>query len=171
MQNNEDYESIDLNGQKGGPSSHGQEKSTSAELKSQGEITHEVLSQEQIDSSTKQRYGFRVWATIVALSFTQLLTALEGTVVSTALPTIVADLGGSSDYIWVSSGYFLTSVSRLRLLYNLPSSLLDTFNGSVRDPQEIEKKLTYKNLRRCASHFLGRWPIYSDEKALSYSPS
>lgn len=44
-----------------------------------------------------------------ALSITQLLNAFEGTVTSTALPTIVHDLGGDASFVWVSTGYFLTS--------------------------------------------------------------
>src|SRR5215217_6348125 len=38
-----------------------------------------------------------------------LLAALEGTVVGTAMPTIVAALGGLAHYSWVFSAYLLTS--------------------------------------------------------------
>ncbi|HYR27297.1 MAG TPA: MFS transporter, partial [Thermoanaerobaculia bacterium] len=38
-----------------------------------------------------------------------LLAALEGTVVGTAMPTIVATLGGLAHYSWVVSAYLLTS--------------------------------------------------------------
>lgn len=52
--------------------------------------------------------GPRFWAILVALSFISLLTSLEATVTSTVLPSIVADLGGGDNYIWVSNAYFLT---------------------------------------------------------------
>lgn len=53
------------------------------------------------------RYGPRVWMVMTALCITNLLVALEGTVISTALPTIVLDLGGGQAYVWASTGYFL----------------------------------------------------------------
>jgi hypothetical protein len=50
---------------------------------------------------------WRFWAILVALAFTGLLSALEGTITSTALPSIVEDLGGGDLYIWAVNGYFL----------------------------------------------------------------
>ncbi|KAG8752681.1 hypothetical protein FRC14_006798, partial [Serendipita sp. 396] len=43
------------------------------------------------------------------LILTTFLAALDQTIVSTALPTIVADLGGASGYSWVGTSYLLTS--------------------------------------------------------------
>lgn len=45
---------------------------------------------------------------ITGLSVTALLPAMEGTVVSTALPTIIYDLGGGRLYVWVANVYFRT---------------------------------------------------------------
>ncbi|KAL9609533.1 MAG: hypothetical protein Q9167_005712 [Letrouitia subvulpina] len=55
----------------------------------------------------------RFWAIIVALSVTGLLTALEATITSTALPTIIDALGGASLYVWVINLYFLTMYAPL----------------------------------------------------------
>lgn len=55
---------------------------------------------------TKKSFGF--YAIIVALALTNLLTSLEQTITSTALPTVTADLGGASLYVWVVNGYYLT---------------------------------------------------------------
>ena len=52
--------------------------------------------------------GWRYWAVITALSVTALLPAMEGTVVSTALPSIIQDLHGGELYVWVVNSYFLT---------------------------------------------------------------
>lgn len=41
------------------------------------------------------------------------LSAIEGTIVATAIPTIVADLGGFSLYSWVFSSYLLTSAATI----------------------------------------------------------
>ncbi len=44
-----------------------------------------------------------------ALMLAMLVSALDQTIVSTALPTIVGDLGGQSQLSWVVTGYILTS--------------------------------------------------------------
>ena len=49
------------------------------------------------------------WSIILALAFAGLLTALEATIVSTALPTIISVLGGGELYIWTVNIYFLTT--------------------------------------------------------------
>ncbi len=51
--------------------------------------------------------GFRFYAIIAAIVLAGVLTALEGTITSTALPSIVADLGGGDLYVWAVNGYFL----------------------------------------------------------------
>lgn len=47
-----------------------------------------------------------IWALLIAT----FLTAIEGTIVSTAMPVIVEDLGGSELYTWVISVYLLAMV-------------------------------------------------------------
>jgi EmrB/QacA subfamily drug resistance transporter len=71
----------------------------------------------------KPVYGMNFYLILFALSMTNILVALEGTVVSTALPTIVSELGGGSSYVWVSSGYFLAST----VLQPLYGQLADIF--------------------------------------------
>ncbi|KAF2138627.1 uncharacterized protein K452DRAFT_256263 [Aplosporella prunicola CBS 121167] len=60
---------------------------------------------------TPQKRGVRFWLIIAGLSITGLLVALEATIVSTALPSIIADLGGADSYVWVIMAYFLTMTS------------------------------------------------------------
>ena len=59
-------------------------------------------------TNTKTKRSWRFWAIFASLAVTGLLSAVEGTVTTTALPTIVADLGGGELYIWAANGYFLT---------------------------------------------------------------
>lgn len=47
---------------------------------------------------------------VIALLIATFLTAIEGTIVSTAMPKIVGDLGGSHLYTWVISVYLLSTV-------------------------------------------------------------
>lgn len=58
----------------------------------------------------------------MALALTSLLTSLEATITSTALPTITANLGGASLYVWVVNGYYLTQQAQhfpVRVRYSL----------------------------------------------------
>lgn len=57
-----------------------------------------------MEKKTKQK------SVVAALLIATFLTAIEGTIVSTAMPTIVEDLGGSHLYTWVISVYLLALV-------------------------------------------------------------
>lgn len=54
------------------------------------------------------RKSFGFYAIIAALALSGMLTSLEATITSTALPTITADLGGGDLFIWVVNGFYLT---------------------------------------------------------------
>ena len=62
---------------------------------------------EETTMQSKPHRGARFWAIITSLAVTSILSALEGTIVSTALPTVVQALGGGELYLWVVNGYFL----------------------------------------------------------------
>lgn len=53
-------------------------------------------------------YGWRFWTIFAGLALSALLSGLEGSIIATALPTILADLGSGEDYVWVINIYFLT---------------------------------------------------------------
>jgi EmrB/QacA subfamily drug resistance transporter len=55
--------------------------------------------------------GRRLWAILIALIAGMLLAALDQTIVSTALPTIVGDLGGAAHLSWVVTAYLLASTA------------------------------------------------------------
>src|SRR3954467_7215137 len=55
--------------------------------------------------------GRRRWVILGALLLGLLLAALDQTIVSTALPTIVADLGGLQHLSWVVTAYLLASTA------------------------------------------------------------
>lgn len=59
------------------------------------------------DPPTPMRKGPRFWAILVVLALISLLTSLEATITSTVMPSIIADLDGGEDYIWISNAYFL----------------------------------------------------------------
>ncbi|KAF2795009.1 DNA repair protein RAD50 [Melanomma pulvis-pyrius CBS 109.77] len=55
--------------------------------------------------------GARLWTVIISLGITLLLTALENTVVSVAMPYIVADLGMGESYVWITNAFFMCSAA------------------------------------------------------------
>jgi len=55
--------------------------------------------------------GRRLWLIIGSLLLGMLLAALDQTIVSTALPTIVGDLGGLNHLSWVVTSYLLASTA------------------------------------------------------------
>ncbi|KAI9037318.1 major facilitator superfamily MFS_1 [Aspergillus affinis] len=67
------------------------------------------------DSEAPLRKSWRFWAIILSLSLTGLCSAIEGTIITSALPTITATLKGGNAYIWVPNAYFLASIATLPL--------------------------------------------------------
>lgn len=51
----------------------------------------------------------RIWIIFAALIAGMLLSSLDQTIVSTAMPTIVGDLGGVAHQAWITTGYLLAS--------------------------------------------------------------
>jgi len=51
----------------------------------------------------------RRWAVTIGIMTGMFIAALEATVVGTAMPTVIASLGGISHYSWVFSAYIVTS--------------------------------------------------------------
>lgn len=50
----------------------------------------------------------RFWAILITCAVIGLLSALENTVVTTALPHIVAELEMGENYVWITNVFFLT---------------------------------------------------------------
>lgn len=61
----------------------------------------------------------RKWLVVVAVDMAMALAALDNTVVGTAMPTVVASLGGLSLFSWIFSIYLLTSTASLPIFGRL----------------------------------------------------
>jgi EmrB/QacA subfamily drug resistance transporter len=59
------------------------------------------------------------WPTVVALLLSMFMSAMEATVVGTAMPTVIADLGGLELYGWVGAAYLLASTISVPLFGKL----------------------------------------------------
>ena len=61
--------------------------------------------------------------TVCGLLLTLLLAALDQTIVGTALPRIIADLGGFDHYTWVTTAYLVTSTVAVPIAGKLSDQL------------------------------------------------
>ncbi|KAL4257764.1 MFS transporter superfamily protein [Pleurotus pulmonarius] len=61
-------------------------------------------------SEEKPRRDWRFWLIFTSIAMSLFISALELSAVSTALPVIVKDLGGS-DFVWIGSAYALSATS------------------------------------------------------------
>ncbi len=66
------------------------------------------VAQAKQDSAADQR---RIWIVFSGLMLGLLIASLDQTVVATALPTIVSDLGGLNELSWVVTAYLLASTA------------------------------------------------------------
>src|SRR5690349_18902002 len=64
-----------------------------------------------VDATAPQSESRARWMVLGALMLAMLLAALDQTIVSTALPTIVGDLGGFSHLSWVVTAYMLATTA------------------------------------------------------------
>ena len=62
------------------------------------------------------KHSLRFWGIVASLAFTALCSSIEGTIITSALPTVTADLGGGSSFIWVPNAYFLATMVMLPLM-------------------------------------------------------
>ncbi|KAI9066150.1 MFS multidrug transporter [Trametes sanguinea] len=62
---------------------------------------------------TKSPKGSAFWLSFLAIVVCNVLSALDVTAVSTTLPTIIHDLNGDNDFVWVGAAYGLASTAML----------------------------------------------------------
>ncbi|KAK0641431.1 major facilitator superfamily domain-containing protein [Cercophora newfieldiana] len=60
------------------------------------------------EEEEKTHYGWKFWAVFAGLVGATLLSALDGSIVATALPTIALSLDAGPSYVWIANVYFLT---------------------------------------------------------------
>src|SRR5574340_1734440 len=63
--------------------------------------------------------GAALASVLSALMITLLLSALDQTIVGTALPTIIAELKGVNNYTWVVTAYLVTSTTVIPIISKL----------------------------------------------------
>lgn len=72
------------------------------------ENTNGQPSEETASDKPTAQHTWQFYIIFTGLVLSGLLSALDGAIVSTALPTIVSELDIGADYVWVANIYFLT---------------------------------------------------------------
>lgn len=71
---------------------------------------HDLDSDSDTSTGT-QRSRWRTTSILVALYLSLFLTALDGTIVATAVPAMAHDLGSATGYIWIGGAYLLANAT------------------------------------------------------------
>jgi hypothetical protein len=93
---------------------------TGAESEKTREMETSDLEVDENTASTKKDWRF--WSIIASLSVVAILAAIDGTIITTALPSITDTLSGGNKYVWVIGAYFLSWYAPLPL--SPPDSVL-----------------------------------------------
>jgi MFS family permease len=56
-----------------------------------------------------EAHSWRFWVIIAALSLLAFICALDATIITTPLPTIVEDIGGERDYVWIANSFTIAA--------------------------------------------------------------
>ena len=102
----EEYLSPDKNHPKNATITTTSDAADAAEAVHAGTTTTDPTAQQ--DAAQPPQYGWRFYAIFGSLIAATLLSALDGAIVSTALPTIAETLDLGSNAVWVANVYFLT---------------------------------------------------------------
>jgi MFS family permease len=87
----------------------------------------------------------RIGPVFAALMLVMLIASLDQTIVSTALPTIVGDLGGASQLAWVVTAYMLAST----ITTPLAGKLGDLYGRKI--VLQVARWSRSSSARRCAA--------------------
>ncbi|KAL7939327.1 MFS general substrate transporter [Trichoderma chlorosporum] len=55
------------------------------------------------------QHSWRLWCVFIVLCLLSFISAIDATIVTTSLPTITRDIGGSQEYVWVVNSFLFTS--------------------------------------------------------------
>ncbi|KAI1383552.1 putative multidrug resistance protein fnx1 [Hypoxylon trugodes] len=61
--------------------------------------------------TSSSSHGWRFWAIMTSMAVASLLAGLDATAVSTAMPSMINDLGTSQGFMWIANSYLLTTTA------------------------------------------------------------
>ncbi|RYP64483.1 hypothetical protein DL770_009196 [Monosporascus sp. CRB-9-2] len=84
------------------------------EPKAQPDTSQQVRStvseiQPVVNLPEEFEHTWRIWAVFLVLALLSFLSALDSSIITTSLPTITREIGGSSQYVWIANSYLFAS--------------------------------------------------------------
>ncbi|GAB1318484.1 Major facilitator superfamily (MFS) profile domain-containing protein [Madurella fahalii] len=71
---------------------------------------------QQVDTSENEQgetetfqHSWRLWCIFIVLCLLSFISAVDATIVTTSLPTITREIGGSHDYVWIANSFLFAS--------------------------------------------------------------
>ncbi|KAI0861705.1 MFS general substrate transporter [Xylaria cubensis] len=81
------------------------------------------LREDSPDLEKSEPRSLRFWIIIASLSLLAFICALDATIITTPLPTIVKDIGGETQYIWIANS-FVVAATVLQPLFGQLANIL-----------------------------------------------
>ena len=103
--------------------------------------------------SAQRQTGHRHWI-LIACMLAMFMAAIEVTIVATAMPTIIADLGGFSQFGWVFSIYLLTQAVSVPLYGRLADKVGRKTMFLPQKTEEIACRKLHESSFTGSGHFL-----------------
>jgi MFS family permease len=75
----------------------------------QSSVTEKHGEEIQVAQPETFKHSWRVWCVFLVLCLLSFISAIDATIVTTSLPTITRDIGGSKEYVWVVNSFLFTS--------------------------------------------------------------
>ena len=85
-------------------------------------VTAGALNTDSVSPATP-RHSPRFWMIIVALSLLSFISALDVTIIATALPPITEHIGGATQYVWIANSFVFASAVLQPLIGQLSNIL------------------------------------------------
>lgn len=73
--------------------------------------SRENVQDGDISGSSSPRHSIRFYLVFTSLCLISFVSALDATIIGTALPTITRDIGGESQYAWIANCFIITSTA------------------------------------------------------------
>jgi len=76
-------------------------------------MTDKILQENSNNVTTSNTpmlsHSLRFWGVFVALCLLSFISALDVAIITTALPTIIKNIGGETQYVWIANSFVLAS--------------------------------------------------------------
>jgi EmrB/QacA subfamily drug resistance transporter len=77
--------------------------------KTQAQRSEKNKEEAGVDELETFQHSWRVWCVFIVLCLLSFISAIDATIVTTSLPTITRDIGGSQEYVWIVNSFLFTS--------------------------------------------------------------